>query len=115
MGDKNPTGITRLDEILSGGFPRGRVILLVGGPGTGKRILTSQFLMNGIKTYGENGAYGRLEEAKSHYYREMALFGWKVEELENGKNFAVINASTLRHMPGQVKIGRQAIGRQDVP
>src|SRR5207244_13565004 len=40
--DRTPTGIPGLDEILSGGFPRGRVILLVGGPGTGKTILTSQ-------------------------------------------------------------------------
>src|SRR5437667_260526 len=54
--DRTPTGIPGLDEILSGGFPRGRVILLVGGPGTGKTILTSQFLLNGIKIYGENGA-----------------------------------------------------------
>jgi len=113
MVDRTPTGIPGLDEILSGGFPRGRVILLVGGPGTGKTILTSQFLMNGIKTYGENGAFVSLDESKSHYYREMALFGWKFEELEKGKKFAFINASPLRHMPGEVKIGRQAIGRKD--
>src|SRR6266516_2057677 len=93
--DRTPTGIPGLDEILSGGFPRGRVILLVGGPGTGKTILTSQFLMNGIKIYGENGAFVSLDETKAHYYREMALFGWKFEELEKGK------------------IGRQSIGRKD--
>src|SRR6266568_4068553 len=69
--DRTPTGIPGLDEILSGGFPRGRVILLVGGPGTGKTILTSQFLMNGIKIYGENGAFVSLDETKAHYYREM--------------------------------------------
>jgi KaiC/GvpD/RAD55 family RecA-like ATPase len=111
--DRTPTGIPGLDEILSGGFPRGRVILLVGGPGTGKTILTSQFLMNGIKMYGENGAFVSLDETKAHYYREMALFGWKFEEVEKGKKFAFINASPLRHMPGEVKIGRQAIGRKD--
>src|SRR2546427_415825 len=60
--DRTPTGIPGLDEILSGGFPRGRVILLVGGPGTGKTILTSQFLMNGIKIYGENGAFVSLDK-----------------------------------------------------
>src|SRR3989442_14033467 len=111
--DRTPTGIPGLDEILSGGFPRGRVILLVGGPGTGKTILTSQFLMNGIKIYGENGAFVSLDESKAHYYREMGLFGWKFEELEKGKKFAFITASPLRHMPGEVKIGRQSIGRKD--
>src|SRR5437867_10473913 len=49
MVDRTPTGIPGLDEILSGGFPRRRVVLIVGGPGTGKTILTSQFLINGIK------------------------------------------------------------------
>jgi len=113
MIDRTPTGIPGLDEILSGGFPRSRVILLVGGPGTGKTILASQFLVNGIKMYGENGAFVSLDESKSHFYREMALFGWKFEELEKVKKFAFINASPLRHMPGDVKIGRQAIGRKD--
>src|SRR6266516_3089816 len=105
MVDRTPTGIPGLDEILTGGFPRGRVILLVGGPGTGKTILTSQFLMNGIKMYGENGAFVSLDETK--------LFGWKFEDLEKGKKFAFINASPLRHMPGEVKIGRTSIGRKD--
>ncbi len=111
--DRTPTGIPGLDEILSGGFPRGRVILIVGGPGTGKTILTSQFLANGIKMYGENGAFVSLDETKVHYYREMAQMGWKFEELEKAKRFAFINASPLRHMPGEVKLGRQTIGRKD--
>ncbi len=111
--DRTPTGIPGLDEILSGGFPRGRVILLVGGPGTGKTILTSQFLFNGIKMYGENGAFVSLDETKSHFGREMAQFGWKFEELEKAKKFAFINASPLRHMPGEVKVGRQSVGRKD--
>ncbi len=111
--ERTPTGIPGLDEILSGGFPRGRVILLVGGPGTGKTILTSQFLFNGIKMYGENGAFVSLDETRSHFGREMAQFGWKFEELEKAKKFAFINASPLRHMPGEVKVGRQSVGRKD--
>src|SRR5438445_166870 len=43
--DRTPTGITGLDEILSGGSPRGLVILLVGVPGTGNTIITSKCLM----------------------------------------------------------------------
>src|SRR6266700_1105633 len=113
MVDRTPTGIPGLDESLTGGFPRGRFILQVGGPGTGKTILTSQFLMNGIKMYGENGAFVSLDETKAHFYREMNLFGWKFEDLEKGKKFAFINASPLRHMPGEVKIGRTSIGRKD--
>src|SRR5437667_9406921 len=87
--DRTPTGIPGLDEILSGGFPRGRVILLVGGPGTGKTILTSQFLMTGIKIYGENGAFVSLDETKVHDYGEMELVVWKYEELEKVKMLAL--------------------------
>ena len=29
-----PTGVPGLDELISGGFPKGRVILIIGGPGS---------------------------------------------------------------------------------
>ena len=43
---KAPTGITGLDAITGGGLPRGRTTLLVGGPGSGKTILSPQFLVH---------------------------------------------------------------------
>ena len=49
------TGIDGLDELLGGGIPRGRCILVIGGPGTGKTILGAQFIYNGVKKYGEKG------------------------------------------------------------
>ncbi|MCK5628697.1 KaiC domain-containing protein, partial [Candidatus Bathyarchaeota archaeon] len=30
------TGIFGLDEMISGGFPKERIILILGGPGAGK-------------------------------------------------------------------------------
>ncbi|MBO3802960.1 MAG: hypothetical protein JTT11_03670, partial [Candidatus Brockarchaeota archaeon] len=38
------TGIDGLDKILGGGIPRGRCVLVIGGPGTGKTTLCLQFL-----------------------------------------------------------------------
>lgn len=49
------SGIPGLDEMLNGGIPKGRVILVVGGPGTGKTIFCTRFLINGIQQYGEPG------------------------------------------------------------
>ena len=44
---KASTGITGLDDITGGGLPRARTTLLVGGPGSGKTILSLQFLVHG--------------------------------------------------------------------
>jgi KaiC/GvpD/RAD55 family RecA-like ATPase len=55
------TGIPGFDEILNGGIPKRNVILLSGGPGTGKSIFSMQFLWNGLQM-GEPGIYVALEE-----------------------------------------------------
>ena len=89
------TGIQGLDELLSGGFPEGRVILIVGGPGTGKTILASQFLYKGIYDYNENGIFVSLDESKSHYYAEMRNFGWDFKKAEEEEKFIFIDATRM--------------------
>jgi len=42
------TGIAKLDNILRGGFPENTVVLLSGGPGSGKTLFGLNFLINGI-------------------------------------------------------------------
>jgi circadian clock protein KaiC len=90
-----PTGVQGLDELISGGFPKGRVILVVGGPGAGKTILASQFLYKGISEYNENGILVSLDEAKSHYFSEMSKFGWDFEKAEKEGKFAFLDATRL--------------------
>ncbi len=63
---RTPTGIPGLDKLLTGGLPKSRIILLSGGPGTGKTILSSQYLVNGILDYEESGVYVSLDENKQH-------------------------------------------------
>lgn len=110
---RTPTGIPGFDEMLNGGFPKGRVVLVVGGPGSGKTILGTQFLVNGIENYGENGLLVSLDESKTHFYREMMTFGWNLEELEKQRKFTFLDASPIRHIPGEVKIGKLTIGKRD--
>jgi len=38
------TGVPGLDDILHGGIPRRNIVLISGGPGTGKTIMSQQFL-----------------------------------------------------------------------
>ncbi len=110
---RTPTGVPGLDEILGGGFPQGRVILILGEPGAGKTILCSQFLINGIDKFGENGLFVSMEEGKGHYVREMTAFGWDFDTAETESKFSFVDASPIRTIPGEVRIGKLTIGRQD--
>lgn len=95
MTETAPTGVPGLDELMSGGFPEGRVILIIGGPGTGKTVLTSQFLYKGITDYNENGILVSLDESKNHFYSEMLNFGWDFKRAEDEKKFEFLDATRL--------------------
>jgi KaiC/GvpD/RAD55 family RecA-like ATPase len=92
---KIATGISGLDELVGGGFPEGRVILTIGGPGTGKTILCSQFLYKGIYENQENGVFVSLDESKDHFYSEMQQFGWDFKKAENERKFAFLDATRM--------------------
>src|SRR5256712_1781363 len=110
---RTPTGIPGLDKLLSGGLPKGRIILLTGGPGTGKTILSSQYLVNGIMDYDENGVYVSLDENKQHVFEEMVDFGWDLPELEHQKRLIFLEASPIRYLPAEIKVGRLTVGRKE--
>ncbi|ASJ10225.1 KaiC domain-containing protein [Thermococcus sp. P6] len=87
------TGIPGMDEILHGGIPERNVVLLSGGPGTGKSIFSQQFLWNGLKM-GEPGVYVAFEEHPVQVRQNMAGFGWDVREYEEKGLFAMVDAFT---------------------
>jgi circadian clock protein KaiC len=89
------TGIQGLDELLAGGLPQGRTVLVVGGPGTGKTILASQFLYKGIIDHNENGIFVSFDESKKHFYSEMEQFGWNFKHAEADRKFAFIDATRI--------------------
>ena len=51
------TGVSGLNDILSGGLPAGQMYLLEGDPGTGKTTLAMQFIIAGVKA-GEKREIG---------------------------------------------------------
>ncbi|AEH25374.1 KaiC domain-containing protein [Pyrococcus yayanosii] len=87
------TGIPGMDEILHGGIPERNVVLLSGGPGTGKTIFSQQFLWNGLQM-GEPGIYVALEEHPVQVRQNMAQFGWDVRKYEDEGMFAMVDAFT---------------------
>ncbi len=84
-----------MDELIGGGIPKGRVILVIGGPGTGKTIFAAQFLYKGIKDHNENGILVSLDEGKNHFYSEMEQFGWDFSKAEGDRKFAFIDATRI--------------------
>jgi KaiC/GvpD/RAD55 family RecA-like ATPase len=93
-----PCGIPGLDDLLGGGYPRGRVILITGGPGSGKTLMAMQFLLDGVDRFDERGVFVSLEESKFHLVAEMANFGWDLTKYEKKNQIAIVDASPLRQM-----------------
>ncbi|MCX8202640.1 MAG: hypothetical protein N3G74_02450 [Candidatus Micrarchaeota archaeon] len=84
------TGIEGLDKMLDGGIPKGSVVLVSGGTGSGKSILASQFLYKGITDFKEAGFYISFDERKRSMYRNLAKFGWNFSAYEAQKKFIFI-------------------------
>ncbi len=95
LSGKAATGIQGLDQLLEGGIPQGRTILVVGGPGTGKTIFASQFIFNGIRQQAENGVFVSLDEGKDHFFREMQHFGWDFKKAEQENKFVFVDATRM--------------------
>src|SRR5208283_1277002 len=93
-----PSGIAGLDDLLGGGYPRGRVILITGGPGSGKTLMSMQFLIDGVERFDERGVFVSLEESKYHLLSEMNNFGWDLEKYEKKGQIAIVDASPLRQI-----------------
>ncbi len=87
------TGIPGMDEILHGGIPKRNVVLISGGPGTGKSIFGQQYLWNGLQM-GEPGILVALEEHPVQIRLNMQQFGWDVRPYEREGMFAIIDAFT---------------------
>ena len=85
------TGISGLDAILSSGIPRGNVILLEGGIGTGKTTMGVEFVYRGARGPAPREA-GRLlleDEAKFIDLARSPL--WFNREYEIVKNQSLMS------------------------
>src|SRR3984957_12212003 len=83
------TGISGLDELTSGGLPRGRPTLICGGAGCGKTVLGLEFLVRGATQYGENGAIFSFEERGDELATNVASFGFDLPGLIAQKKLVV--------------------------
>lgn len=77
---KAHTGITGLDEILEGGLPAGRPTLICGGAGSGKTLLTVEFLVRGANQFDEPGVFMGFEETRRELAQNVASLGFDLEQ-----------------------------------
>jgi len=82
---KTPTGIPGLDEITSGGLPKGRTTIVCGGPGCGKTMLGIEFLVRGAVEFNEPGVLMAFEETPEDMARNVASLGFDIQDLADKK------------------------------
>ncbi len=114
LGQKLGSGVLGLDTLLGGGFPEGKVVLILGEPGTGKSILCSQYLHWGATHEREKGVYIGMSEPKSRFTGEMLTLGMDFAKLEKEGIFAYVDATGIRVIPERAKVGRVPVSGKEL-
>ena len=83
------TGIGALDALLGGGIPEGDSLLLAGPSGSGKSILATQFIAEGLRQ-GEPGIVAIFEEIPAEYSQRAAMFGFDFETPQKDGSLNII-------------------------
>ncbi len=68
------SGIREFDALMGGGIPEGDSLLLAGPSGSGKSVLASQFVAEGLR-HGEPGVIAIFEELPTAYVQRAANLG----------------------------------------
>ena len=71
-------GIPELDKMLGGGVREGDSVLVAGSSGTGKSVLATQFIAEGIR-HGEPGIVAVFEERPQAYAERASTLGLDLE------------------------------------
>jgi circadian clock protein KaiC len=79
--EKVPSGVFGLDQILDGGLPKGRPILVAGRAGCGKTVLAMEFLVRGAVEHGEPGVFMTFEETAADLVQNFASLGFDLPDL----------------------------------
>jgi circadian clock protein KaiC len=88
------TGIANLDALIEGGIPRGFTVLVAGNPGTGKTIITTHFLYQGL-LIGEAAVYVSFSESKKQFYDNTERFGMRFLDFEKDNKFAFLDFASV--------------------
>ncbi|MGZ3239496.1 MAG: RAD55 family ATPase [Burkholderiaceae bacterium] len=85
---RHSTGVPVLDDMMGGGIPVGYSLLLVGPSGSGKSVLATQFLAEGVRI-GEAGVIAAFEKSPNQ------LLSHALNKLVKSGQVGIINTRTL--------------------
>jgi circadian clock protein KaiC len=106
------TGVTGLDDILAGGFPRNRMYLIQGDPGVGKTTLSLQILREGVRR-GERCLYVNLSETTEELEAVARSHGWTLDGIDvfpmSGSlaDQEDVSAENTLYVPSDVELGER--------
>jgi KaiC/GvpD/RAD55 family RecA-like ATPase len=100
-----------LDEMLGGGVPESRAVLVTGGPGTGKSTLAMQFLQTGLDA-DEDCLYVSTEQTLEEFRDAFASFDFDVDH--DRLTFVSIHATPGRTVEGEEELTLQSLDDQEV-
>jgi circadian clock protein KaiC len=86
---KSKSGIRGLDEITGGGLPKGRPTLICGGPGCGKTLLVTEFLIRGATEYSEPGVFVSFEESAEELTANVRSLGFDLDRLVEDRKILI--------------------------
>jgi len=114
------TGINGFDDLIDGGFEKDSMVLIVGSAGTGKTLLSLQFLYEGVTKYNEPGIFLSFEEEEKSLYKHAMQFGWDFKKIENEKKFKMLSfkphqiTKILEEGGGQIRDALKEIGAKRI-
>lgn len=91
--EKLATGISGLDDVLMGGIPKGRSVLVSGQTGTGKTVMLSEFIYRGIALFGQSGIFVTFEEKPEEVIKNVEGFGWDFAAFVRQKKLAFVDVT----------------------
>jgi len=104
------TGIDGLDELLSGGFPKGNTTLVSGPPGTGKTIVCFQYIEAGIKNK-ENCLYYSSDQQINDLLNDANKLGFSFQSAIDCEQLKIIfldlnRQNIQKEMEDEIKTGK---------
>ncbi|MCP8305144.1 MAG: circadian clock protein KaiC [archaeon] len=96
MSERTPSGIEGLDELMGGGFPQGKNIIISGVPGSGKTTFGIEFLYKGATEYDDPGVFITLEESPESIMDNMMKIGMNLQNLISKRKILLIDTNPIR-------------------